>query len=64
MGLVHRGIVVVGTVAVSARIGIWGLLGRGQTGIVLLWVLIATLDMWPRGTAIPGRRSTVVQPIG
>jgi hypothetical membrane protein len=39
-------VLVIVTVVVSARIGVWGLLERIATGLYLLWVLIVSLGLW------------------
>lgn len=46
-------VIVIVTVAVSAQIGVWGLLERIATGLSLLWVFIVSLGLW-RATSMDG----------
>jgi hypothetical protein len=43
-------VVLIGTVPFSARIGVWGLLERGETAVGLLWTLTAALALWRRSS--------------
>lgn len=55
-------LLVIGTVAVSAQIGVWGLLERVLTGLFFLWILIVAVGLWrhPSPAAAPTLR-TVLQ---
>ncbi|MGO8948792.1 MAG: DUF998 domain-containing protein [Ktedonobacterales bacterium] len=39
-------LVVIGTVAVSSQIGVWGLFERLFDGLFYLWILIASIGLW------------------
>lgn len=39
-------ILVIATLVVSSQIGVWGLFERVATGLYLLWILIASLNLW------------------
>jgi hypothetical protein len=39
-------VLVIGTLVVSAQIGVWGLLERIATGLYLFWVFIVSLGFW------------------
>jgi hypothetical membrane protein len=54
-------VIVIVTVAVSAQIGVWGLLERIATGLYLLWVLIVSLGLWhaPSLVGTPGQTAIV-----
>jgi hypothetical protein len=55
-GSIAGALVLVGTVAVSARIGVWGLLERAETVMGLAWIVIATVDL--RRRSLEGQPST------
>lgn len=50
--LVAAALVILGAPAVT-NAGIWGLLERVLIGLVLLWMLLAVLDLWPMHTTEP-----------
>jgi hypothetical membrane protein len=58
-------VIVIGTLAVSSQIGVWGLFERIATGLYLLWVLIVSLSLWrsPSLAGIP-EQSTFSSPSG
>jgi hypothetical protein len=49
-------VMALGTLPVSAQIGIWGLVERIATALFLAWILIVTLGLWNRSAlrAAPG----------
>ena len=52
-------VIVIVTVVVSTRIGVWGLLERIYDGLFYLWILIVSLGLWhyPSRDGAPGRRT-------
>ncbi len=58
-------IIVIGTLAVAAQIGVWGLFERIATALYLLWVLIASLNLWhARALAEASEPDNVLYPSG
>jgi hypothetical protein len=52
-------VIALGTLPVSAQIGIWGFVERIATALFLVWMLIVTLGLWNRATAEAAPRPIV-----